>query len=185
MKKIPVTAIIVVAIFVGFTGIVLYLSGSGANNRALTPFEKMSSRELAQVCLESEGTVMHIHSHLNIIANKQVVSVPAEIGVDEQKHCIHAVHTHDASAVIHVESPVAKAFTLGDFFAVWGMPLSKNQVLANKVDAGHALKMYVDGKESTDFENLLLKDHQDIVLDYYAVKDGPDALPKAFEWKET
>lgn len=178
MKKVPVTAIIVVAIFVGFTGIIFYLS----QNRTPTSFEKMTSREMAQVCLPSEGTVMHVHSHLSIMANKLPVAVPAEIGVEDQKHCIHALHTHDASAIIHIESPLQKDFTLGDFFAVWGMPLSKDQVLTNKVDAEHAMKLYVNGKESTDFENLVLKDHQDIVIDYYAVKDGPDALPKAFDW---
>ena len=152
MKKIPVTAIIVVAIVVIFAGIIFYLS----NNRAPTSYEKMSSRELATLCLPMEGQVMHIHSHLTIIIAKQAITLPAEIGVSSLKGCMNSLHTHDASGIIHVESPAQKDYTIGDFFAVWGMALSKDQVLTNKVDAEHALKFYVDGKESMEFENLVI-----------------------------
>lgn len=183
MKKIPVTVIVVVV-----AGIILYLSNNGANsaptNSPPPSFAKMSSRELALVCLPKEGQGMHIHSHLSIIADKKAVAVPEHIGVDETKNCIHALHTHENDAILHVESPVTKNFTLGDFFAVSGKTFNKSQVLDVAVDSEHGLKIYVDGKESTDFENLLLKDHQEIFIDYYRLQDGPDAMPKATDWSK-
>ncbi len=178
MKKPPVTAIVILAIFGIFTGFIVYLS----YNPPPGPYDKMSSRDLAQVCMASEGTVLHIHSHLTIIANKQTLTVPAEIGIDAQNNCIHPLHTHDDSGIIHIESPVQKDFILGDFFEVWGMTFNQNQILDNKTDANHGLKISVNGKESGDFENTVLKDHADIVIDYYNLKDGPDPLPKPFDW---
>jgi hypothetical protein len=38
------------------------------------------------------------------------------------------LHTHVPDGVIHLESPVRRGFTLGDFFDEWGLPLSTDQV---------------------------------------------------------
>jgi hypothetical protein len=38
------------------------------------------------------------------------------------------MHTHDGSGVMHIETNVAKVFTLGQFFALWGQPLSATAV---------------------------------------------------------
>jgi hypothetical protein len=38
------------------------------------------------------------------------------------------LHTHVPDGVIHIESPVRRGFTLGDFFDEWGLPLSTDQV---------------------------------------------------------
>jgi hypothetical protein len=38
------------------------------------------------------------------------------------------VHTHDASGVVHIESPVQRRFTLGELFDLWGQPLGPQQV---------------------------------------------------------
>src|SRR5437763_14718324 len=35
---------------------------------------------------------------------------------------------HYPDFVVHVESPVQRTFTLGDFFAIWGQPLSPTRV---------------------------------------------------------
>lgn len=160
----------ILAIFIGF---IVYV----VNNPLPNPYSKMTSRELAKLCLPMEGDVMHIHPQLTIIAKKQSMFPPAQIGVNAQKGCMGPLHVHDANGIIHIESPIQKDFTLGDFFAVWDKTLSRNQILDDKVDSEHGLKMYVNGKESTDFENLILKDKQSIVIDYYNLKDGPDDVP--------
>jgi hypothetical protein len=46
--------------------------------------------------------------------------VPANIGIDEQAGYLTSLHTHDATGIIHVESPTRRSFNLGDFFDVWG-----------------------------------------------------------------
>ena len=42
--------------------------------------------------------------------------------------CFYWLHTHAADGIIHIESPVQRTFTLGDFFDEWGQPLSASQV---------------------------------------------------------
>jgi hypothetical protein len=56
--------------------------------------------------------------------NGQKVAVPEGIGIDPQAGIITLLHTHQPDGVIHVESPVERRFTLGQFFRVWGVRLS-------------------------------------------------------------
>ena len=74
-------------------------------------------------CLVSEN--YHIHSHLDIFKNGQALSLPAQIGL---QGCAYELHTHDTSGIIHVETAAVSRFRLGQFFAVWGQPLSSTNV---------------------------------------------------------
>ncbi len=38
------------------------------------------------------------------------------------------LHTHAADGIIHIESPVQRTYTLGEFFDIWGQPLNPFQV---------------------------------------------------------
>ena len=42
--------------------------------------------------------------------------------------CFSWLHTHAADGIIHIESPVHRTYTLGNFFDIWGQPLGPNQV---------------------------------------------------------
>jgi hypothetical protein len=42
--------------------------------------------------------------------------------------CFYWLHTHAADGIIHVESPVARTYTLGDLFDVWGQKLGPTGV---------------------------------------------------------
>ncbi|OYV84233.1 MAG: hypothetical protein B7X04_00065 [Parcubacteria group bacterium 21-54-25] len=66
--------------------------------------------------LSSEGSVLHIHQHLDLSINGAPVTVPADIGDAEAYGFIAPVHTHDTSGIIHVESNTVRDFTLGQFF---------------------------------------------------------------------
>jgi len=89
-------------------------------------------------CQTREQTVYHIHDHLTIYASGVRQVVPAGIGIPgpqqvvngfvEGGKCLYWLHTHDTTGVIHVESPVQRVYTLGQFFDVWGQPLSGAQV---------------------------------------------------------
>ncbi len=118
---------------------------------------------------------------LTININGQKQNAPANIGIEgvggsdttheqvqTQSSCLHFIHTHDASGTIHVESPVQVDYHLNDLFAVWGKQFSKDQILDNKVDAQHRIRVMVDGKESSDFENIVLKDKEQIEINYEA-----------------
>jgi hypothetical protein len=91
-------------------------------------------------CDTSEQTLFHVHTHLTIFVNGQQRQVPAAIGIPnavatragpgtfaDSGSCFYWLHTHAADGVIHIESPVKRAFTLGDFFAEWGQPLGPGQ----------------------------------------------------------
>jgi hypothetical protein len=92
-------------------------------------------------CNTSEQTVFHIHTHLTIFVNGQQRQVPAGIGIPgavaqqtqagpfiDSGTCFYWLHTHAADGIIHIESPVQRAYTLGEFFDEWGQPLSPAQV---------------------------------------------------------
>jgi hypothetical protein len=92
-------------------------------------------------CQTSEQTLFHIHTHLTIFVNGQPKQVPAAIGIPgavaskssagpfvESGQCFYWLHTHAADGIIHIESPVQRTYTLGQFFDEWGQPLGPNQV---------------------------------------------------------
>jgi hypothetical protein len=81
-------------------------------------------------CNVSEVLIEHIHAALRIEAHGRNVPVPANIGIVQAGGtpiCFYWLHTHDDSGLIHVEAPMG-TFTLADFFAVWGEPLSSTQI---------------------------------------------------------
>ncbi len=116
-------------------------------------------------CVEHSQTLgMHIHPNVKIIINGQTQPIPANIGISST--CMMAIHTHDDSGKVHIEYPEVRDFQIGDFFANWEQPFSKNQILDKKSDATHTITMTVDGKPSNEFEKLTMKDGQQIVIEY-------------------
>ena len=92
-------------------------------------------------CNTSEQVLFHIHAHLTIFVNGQQRQIPYGIGIPGVQvqqtpqgpfaatgSCFYWLHTHADDGIIHIESPVQKTFTLGDFFDIWGQPLSGTQV---------------------------------------------------------
>ena len=92
-------------------------------------------------CQGSEQTLFHIHARLAIFVHGASEKVPAGVGIADPQvvstshgpavgsgACFSWLHTHAADGIIHIESPVRRTFTLGNFFDVWGRPLSSAQV---------------------------------------------------------
>ena len=78
-------------------------------------------------CDAQEGQRMHIHQHLVILDHGKQVQVPFNVGQPENVPCIYWLHTHKTDGIIHVEAPLNRKFTLGEFFAIWGQPLNKTR----------------------------------------------------------
>jgi hypothetical protein len=117
-------------------------------------------------CDAQEGQRIHIHQHLVIIDHGKPVAIPQAIGIPAGKQCIYWVHTHTPDGIIHIEAPQNRSFTLGDFFQVWGEPLSRTQVASAKAGKGGLLKVWVDGKPYTgDPRKIALAPHADIVIE--------------------
>ncbi len=83
-----------------------------------------------------------MHAHLTIFAAGRPIVVPYGIGIGpplrgvntpagpfvELGSCFMWLHTHASDGIIHIESPSQRTYTLGQFFAVWGLRLSRSQV---------------------------------------------------------
>jgi hypothetical protein len=113
--------------------------------------------------LGAEGTVEHIHQHLDIFVNGKHITVPALIGIYDGQY-ITELHTHDTSGVMHVESPNKRAFTLGQFFGVWGVRLDKN-CIGGYCKPKTPWRVYVNGlNQPGNPADLVLKAHQEIAM---------------------
>ncbi len=103
-------------------------------------------------CQTAEQTLFHIHAHLTIFVNGSARQVPAAIGIPgaqatdtpqgpfiETGTCFYWLHTHAADGILHIESPVQRTYTLGNFFDIWGQPLGTDRV---GPATGHVVAIY-------------------------------------------
>ncbi len=103
-------------------------------------------------CQTSEQLIFHIHAHLTIFINGTQRQVPAGVGIPGSQQqqtqqgpvaqggsCLYWLHTHAPDGIIHVESPIHRIYTLGDFFDEWGQPLGSSQLGPVK---GHVVAIY-------------------------------------------
>ena len=142
-------------------------------------------------CQTSEQTVFHIHTHLTIFVNGKQRQVPAAIGIPgavaeqtsagpfvDSGTCFYWLHTHAADGIIHIESPVERTYTLGEFFDEWGQPLGPGQVgpAKGKVTA------IVNGKVfKGNPRNVPLGSHENLQLDV----GTPLIAPETIDWSNT
>ena len=103
-------------------------------------------------CQTAEQTVFHIHAHLTVFVNGSARQIPAAIGIPgaqatqtaqgpfiETGTCFYWLHTHAPDGIIHIESPVQRTYTLGNFFDEWGQSLGPDQVGPAR---GHVVAIY-------------------------------------------
>jgi len=128
----------------------------------------------------TEGTAVHIHQHLDIYVDGRKVPVPALIGIDPAVG-FAPLHVHDTSGVIHVESPTVRSYTLGQFFAVWGVRLTPSCLGGYCAGGDRRLRVYVDGTPRLgDPTTLTLEPHQEIVVAFGTAAQLPSPIPSAY-----
>jgi hypothetical protein len=135
--------------------------------------------------LTQEGQVLHIHQHLDIFVDAKPVLVPGDLGIGQG--FISDLHTHAAypPGIIHVESPTQARFSLGQFFAVWGVPLSATCLGSLCEQGAKQLHAWVNGKAVTaDPTRIVLENHQEIVLAYGTAAQEPKPVPATYAWPE-
>jgi hypothetical protein len=90
-------------------------------------------------CDASEKIAFHIHAHLTIFVSGRAYRIPYGVGIGQPLQgvnttvgpfvtagsCFMWLHTHALDGIVHIEAPKLHTFTLGQFFAVWGVKLSK------------------------------------------------------------
>lgn len=117
--------------------------------------------------LSREGTSLHIHEHVGISINGKTIKVPAEIGVNRISGFMSSIHTHEQNGIVHIESPVMRTFTLGQFFDVWGVRFSADCIGGYCADKDSSVKVYVDGKKYDGNPRVIpLKERSNIFITY-------------------
>lgn len=138
-------------------------------------------RKIGLPVLSAEGQVVHIHQHLDIYANGRHITLPALVGIGTDY--ISELHTHDSTGVMHVESPTASAFSLGQFFAVWGVQLGPHCIGGLCAKNAKTLRAWVNGKPVTaDPTRIVLASHQEIVLAYGTAAQVPKPVPSRYSF---
>jgi hypothetical protein len=131
--------------------------------------------------LTTEGQVQHTHQHLDLFVDGQRVAVPPDIGIDRVNLILSPIHTHDASGIIHVESPIVREFTLGEFFDVWGVRFDGHCVGGACDGNGRVLSVYRNGQPVTaDPRSIVLDGHEEIVVAIGTSAQLPNPIPASY-----
>lgn len=128
-------------------------------------------------CGATEVVATHTHTHLAVFVDGVLRPIPPGVGmvgtlqsqstpqgtfVTGSSNCLYWLHTHAQDGIIHVEAPAGRSFFLGQFFAVWGQPLSQGQVGPAK----GSVTAYVNGHLwSGAIANIPLASHEVVQLD--------------------
>jgi hypothetical protein len=128
-------------------------------------------------------TTFHIHAWLHIYDDGKPVQVPANIGIDPITQFLSPLHTHDTSGIIHMEADQEYDFTLGQFIDVWGVKFADDQIGSLKSKGSdQQLQVYVNGQLLKDPVNVVMREHDNIVIGY----GKPGSFPKEpkLDWPE-
>jgi hypothetical protein len=159
-QRAPIT--IVQATQIGRTEFAAGDTMTGGNGQPIDGIEG-SSREMLNV---------HIHAHLSIFSKGEQIAIPYGIGIVKPFQVVNGfvgsgagiywLHTHDATGIIHIESPDARAYTLGNFFDIWGRRLDVKDVAGLE----GVVRVYIDGKlRAGNPRDIILAAHQQITLE--------------------
>jgi hypothetical protein len=132
-----------------------------------------------------EGTALHFHTHLDILADGRPVAVPAGLGIAASGQEMAELHTHDTTGVLHIEAPVTgKHYTLGQLFTEWNLRLDAKDLGDLKTGGGRTLTAYVDGRrQGGDPAAIELTRHREIALVYGPANTRPE-VPSSYAFPD-
>lgn len=103
----------------------------------------------------------HYHLEIEIKQDDKKIPIPPNVGINGE--CIHPLHTHDETGLVHIDYPRKIQVTLGDFFDVMGIIFKDDQVGNIKQYDGYNIEVFVNNKKIPgDYRNIILKDKEDI-----------------------
>ncbi len=138
-------------------------------------------QNLLKSCVTHSGLGMHIHPHLTIVTGETELAIPANVGITNT--CLHPIHTHDGSGIIHLESHQPADFTLGDFFQVWDASLTTKKIADRVVADDEKVTLFVDGVAKDFSPDMVMKDHMSIAL-VISKKDATVTPPANYVFTE-
>ena len=161
-QRIPTPIPLVQGTQIGETAFESGDTARGGNGQPVDGIEG-SSHEMLRV---------HIHAHLSLFFKGKQIAIPYGIGIVRPFQATNGfvgtgngfywLHTHDATGILHIESPDARTYTLGNFFDVWGQPLARSEVAGLR----GPVKAFVDGKPyAGNPREIVLTAHGQITLE--------------------
>lgn len=129
-----------------------------ARARTMRPIDRIR-------CDSSEQFGYHVHAHLTVLDAGKSLTIPAYVGIPSDS-CLYWLHTHDDSGIIHIEAPSTFRPRLGEFFDIWGQPLSSHRVMRAAATGQRHMRVFVNGHFYTGNPwRIRLYDHTDITLE--------------------
>ena len=154
-RKNTIKKILKIAIILLLTGSLAWLIIWYIANRPTTLESEIIARN---------GIHWHPEIKISILGENQEIPANVGFGIVERP-----IHTHDDMGVIHLEfSGLVKKndVQLGQFFKIWGKKFNKDCIFDKCSGEEGKLKMLVNGKENSEFENYLMQDGDKIEIIY-------------------
>jgi hypothetical protein len=148
---------------------VIYLPGVNPAAPPWRPEYAHLGTRIARLHLPPVGKEqVHTHALVHIYNDGLLIQVQPNIGLYPPRKLASSVHTHDSSGIIHMESDRPHKFTLGGFFAIWGVPFG-TRTLGNLTASGkNAVHVYANGRPVTNPAGYVIRDHDSISIGYGA-----------------
>jgi hypothetical protein len=96
------------------------------------------------------------------------------------------MHTHDGTGIVHIESPINRDFTLGQFYDLWKSKLNNLQVFDNIFNGKDMTppNVYINGikvPSTINYRDIKLTPHQEIAIVYGR---PPDSIPSVYDFPQ-
>ncbi len=172
MKKATIVTAITLAVL-GLGALLFTYGNKPAPNKGMN----VSFSGADEEAISPEG--IHWHPNLTIYIKGQKHDIPANIGIGSQYSSsrfydsmmnMTDIHTHDASGQLHweiMQGPTKKGYLrLGNFFEIWDKPFNSQEIFDYTNNDKEKVKMTVNGKPNTEFENYHIQDKDQIEIRY-------------------
>jgi hypothetical protein len=125
-------------------------------------------------CTATPASGQSFRVHLDIWIGERAMSVPAGTGTvtTQTGTCAYYLTSQGNTAgaatnIISVAAPAGLNFTLGQFFAIWGMPLGSGDLMGHTAYGSYSVRSYVDGHAYTGNPAAIpLHSGEEIALEY-------------------
>lgn len=144
----------------------------------------------------------HVHTHLSLFYQGTQIAIPIAIGAMNPVYsqsqpitaingsCFYHLHTHNWDGLIHNENQTTDSFTLGQFFDIWGEPLSSSNVAGFTgpvliyvaqcaTPRGEPFNCPAAQVYTGDPRAIVLTQHEEITIEV----GGPYVWPPYYQWQ--
>ena len=137
------------------------------------PFSTADERHaLAKECIGSHdgGLAEHYHATVRVSIHGEFISIPDDVGLNDEGCSMRPLHTHSADGKIHIEmKEEGTEAPLEAFFDIWGKHMDSTGFDDYLVNETTEFLMFVtdaggNQEEVTSFQNHILADGQTIDL---------------------